>query len=69
MNGASSLASGHQALVQREVGGDLVGVGLALPEAAAAAAHVPVGELVHEVGDGPAGGEGVVAVELGASPS
>ena len=60
MYGASSLAKRDQALVQGQVGGHLVGVLLRLPEAAPGTAHVPVGELVHEVLDGPAGREGVI---------
>ena len=43
----------------------VMGFGIATPDqAAAAAAHVPVREIVHERGDRAAGGRGVVRVEL-----
>ena len=57
------LGDRHERLVQRVVGGQLVGVALALPEAAPAAAHVPVAEVVDELLDGAAGAGGVVGLE------
>ena len=63
--GRGELGDGDQALVEGGVGGGLVGVVLALPEAAAAAADVPVREVVDELLDGAAGAGGVVAVEAG----
>ena len=58
---------GHrdERLVQRVVGGQLVGVALALPEATPAAAHVPVAEVVDELLDRAGGAGGVVGLEAG----
>ena len=58
---------GHrdERLVERVVGGQLVGVALALPEATPAAAHVPVAEVVDELLDRAAGAGGVVGLEAG----
>ena len=57
-NGASSFGDRHQAGVERAEGGRV-----AVPEARARAAHVPVRELVDERGDRVAGARGVVGVE------
>ena len=55
---------GSQAAVQGCVGSQLVGVGFALPEPAAGAADVPVGQHVDKLGDAPAGVGGVVVVQM-----
>ena len=56
---------GGEAAVQRGVGRQLVGVVLALPEAAAAAPDVPVGEVLHKALYAATGVGGVVAVQRG----
>ena len=61
--GGRELGDGHQALVEGRVGRLLVQIVLPLPEAPAAAPHVPVGELVHELPDGPPRRRYVVGVE------
>ncbi len=67
--GCGELRHGHEALVEGGVGRLLVRVVLTLPETAPAAPHVPVGELVHELPDGPPGRRDVVGVEpLGHRP-
>lgn len=54
---------GGQALVQRVQRGLRVGGVIRLPEAATAAAHVPVGELLHELRDRAGGVGGLVRIE------
>src|SRR5712691_2148140 len=56
-------ADGRQRLEQRLVGGQLVAVGLRLPESPPRTADVPVRQLVDESLDLPGGLNGVVAVE------
>ena len=50
--GRGELGQGHKDRVERLVSGELVLRHAAAPVAVAAAAHVPVGELVHKVGQG-----------------
>ncbi len=61
--GGEQLAQRDQGLVQGGVGGLLVEVGLALPEAAARAAQVPLRQVVDESLDGAGGAGHVVGVE------
>ena len=63
--GRQQLAERDQHVVQRAVGSVLVLVGLRLPEAAAAAPHVPVGEIVQERFHDHRGPVGVVVVQSG----
>ena len=63
--GRQQAGEGGQRLVEGIVGRGLVRVVLALPEAAPAAAHVPVGEQIHEGLQVASGGGGVVAVQGG----
>ena len=49
--GSGSFGKDQQRIVQCLVGITLVAVGVALPEAAAAAADVPVGQIVDEAGE------------------
>ena len=55
---------GTQGMIQGVVGGALVVIILALPKPPPAAAHVPVGEVVHKRFHRPAGACGIVLVQV-----